>query len=257
MDRLYRFHVHTIVQNAKAVWWYEFHSLGAFSCLCAANNSLCRAHILLFTNWYALCYVLLSLYNDKLCYIIMYFLSLKYVQTLCTNFILSLTFIFIYDAVRWSCTSIESLLCYRWCTYSHTKLHIHKFGAACLTYDIKKKLWKRTSIQRNFNYYDTYHCVFHIFLMSDGLAHCRLTSLVKIFEMIKQLFNVIFDIVIALRICIDSFAHAVAMETSKIFIRASSVFSLLYKSKIPRKCSICTCRINVNFAWQNVFCVSL
>ena len=47
--------------------------------------------------------------------------------------------------------------------------------------------------------------------------------------MIKQLFNVVFDIVIALRIGIDSFAHVVATDTSKFFIRASSVLSLLEK----------------------------
>ena len=44
--------------------------------------------------------------------------------------------------------------------------------------------------------------------MSDGLAHCRLISVVKIFEMIKQPPNVIFDIVIALKIGIHNFTHA-------------------------------------------------
>ena len=41
--------------------------------------------------------------------------------------------------------------------------------------------------------------------MSDGLAHCRSIRVLKIFEMIKQLSNVIFDIIIALRIGIDNF----------------------------------------------------
>ena len=52
--------------------------------------------------------------------------------------------------------------------------------------------------------------------MSDGLAHCRSTSVVKIFEIIKQLSNVLFDIVIALRIGIHNFTHARAMDTAKI-----------------------------------------
>ena len=52
--------------------------------------------------------------------------------------------------------------------------------------------------------------------MSDGLAHCRSVSIVKIFEMIKQLSSVIFDIVIALRIGIHNFTHACAMNTAKI-----------------------------------------
>ena len=54
----------------------------------------------------------------------------------------------------------------------------------------------------------------YILLMSDGLAHCRSISVLKIFEMIKQLSNVIFDIVIALRIGIHNYAHA--MDTAKI-----------------------------------------
>ena len=52
--------------------------------------------------------------------------------------------------------------------------------------------------------------------MSDGLAHCRSVSVVKIFEMIKQLSNAIFDIVIALRIGVHNFTHARAMDTAKI-----------------------------------------
>ena len=52
--------------------------------------------------------------------------------------------------------------------------------------------------------------------MSDGLAHCRSISVLKLFEMIKQLSNVIFDIVIALRIGIHNFTHAGAMDTAKI-----------------------------------------
>ena len=52
--------------------------------------------------------------------------------------------------------------------------------------------------------------------MSDGLAHCRSISVLKLFEMIKQLSNVIFDVVIALRIGIHNFTHACAMDTAKI-----------------------------------------
>ena len=52
--------------------------------------------------------------------------------------------------------------------------------------------------------------------MSNGLAHCRSIGVVKIFEMIKQLSNVIFDIVIALRIGIHNFTHARVMDTAKI-----------------------------------------
>ena len=52
--------------------------------------------------------------------------------------------------------------------------------------------------------------------MSDGLAHCRSISVLKLFEMIKQLSNIIFDIVIALKIGIHNFTHARAMDTAKI-----------------------------------------
>ena len=52
--------------------------------------------------------------------------------------------------------------------------------------------------------------------MSDGLAHCRSISVLKIFEMIKQLSNVIFDIVIVLRIGIHNLTHARAMDTAII-----------------------------------------
>ena len=52
--------------------------------------------------------------------------------------------------------------------------------------------------------------------MSDGLAHCRSISVVKIFGMIKQLSNDIFDIVITLRIGIHNFTNAHAMDTAKI-----------------------------------------
>ena len=52
--------------------------------------------------------------------------------------------------------------------------------------------------------------------MSDGLAHCRSISVVKIFEMIKQLSNDIFDIVVALRIGIHNFTNAHARDTAKI-----------------------------------------
>ena len=63
--------------------------------------------------------------------------------------------------------------------------------------------------------------------MSDGLAHCRSISVVKIFEMIKKLSNIIFDIVIALRIGIHKFNHARAMDSAKIPFRASLDFSIL------------------------------
>ena len=52
--------------------------------------------------------------------------------------------------------------------------------------------------------------------MSNGLAHCRSIMAVKIFEMVKQPSNVIFEIVIALRIGIHNFTHASAMDTAKI-----------------------------------------
>ena len=82
--------------------------------------------------------------------------------------------------------------------------------------DTKKKLIKRTFIQRKLNHYDPHPCVFHILLMSVGLVHCSSISVVKIFEIIKQLSNVIFDIVIALRIDIHIFTHALVMDTAKI-----------------------------------------
>ena len=78
--------------------------------------------------------------------------------------------------------------------------------------------------------------------MSDGLAHCRSISVVKIFEMIKQLSSVIFDIVIALRIGIHNFTHARAMDTAKIPFGHLQTFPYCEKSKIPRKCSYCTCK---------------
>ena len=64
--------------------------------------------------------------------------------------------------------------------------------------------------------------------MSDGLAHCRSISVVKLFEMIKQLSNVIFDIVIALRIDIHNFTHARVMDTAKIH---SGIFRLFHNAK--------------------------
>ena len=73
--------------------------------------------------------------------------------------------------------------------------------------------------------------------MSDGLAHCRSISVVKIFEMIKQLSNVIFDIVIALRIGIHNLTHARAMNTAKIPFGHLQTFPYCEKSEIPRKCS--------------------
>ena len=67
--------------------------------------------------------------------------------------------------------------------------------------------------------------------MSDGLAHCRSIREVKIFEMIKQLSNCIFDIVIVLRIgmCIHNFTHACAMDTAKIPFGHLQTFSVLPK----------------------------
>ena len=56
----------------------------------------------------------------------------------------------------------------------------------------------------------------HIVLMSDGLAHCRSISLLKIFEMIKQLCSVMFDIVIAFKIGMHNFTYACVMVTAKI-----------------------------------------
>ena len=64
--------------------------------------------------------------------------------------------------------------------------------------------------------------------MSDGLVHCRSTSVVKVFETIKQLFNVIFDIAIALRIGKYNFAHAGAMDTAKFSL---SIFRLFRNAK--------------------------
>ena len=80
--------------------------------------------------------------------------------------------------------------------------------------------------------------------MPDGLAHCRSISVLKIFEMIKHLSNVIFDIVIALRIGIHNFTHACAMDTAKIPFGHLQTFLYCEKSEIPRKCSYCTCRTN-------------
>ena len=108
---------------------------------------------------------------------------------------------------------------------------------------LKRNIRKRTSIQRKLYDYDPHPCVFHILLMSNGLAHCRSIGVVKIFEMIKQLSNVIFDIVIALRIGIHNFTHASVMDTAKIPFRHLRTFPYCAKSEIPRKCSYCTCRI--------------
>ena len=69
--------------------------------------------------------------------------------------------------------------------------------------------------------------------MSDGLAHCRSISVLKLFEMIKQLSNVIFDIVIALRIGIHNFTHAHAMDTAKI---PSGIFRLFRIAKNRKFC---------------------
>ena len=93
--------------------------------------------------------------------------------------------------------------------------------------------------------------------MSDGLAHCRPISVVKISVMINQLSNVIFDIVIALRIGIHNFTHAHAMNTAKITFGHLLTFPNCEKSEIPPKCSYCKCRINFYCAWQNVFFVRL
>ena len=73
--------------------------------------------------------------------------------------------------------------------------------------------------------------------MSDGLAHCRSISVVKIFEIIKQLSNVIFDIVIALRIGIHNFTHAHAMDAAKIPFGHLQTFPYCENLEIPRKCS--------------------
>ena len=93
--------------------------------------------------------------------------------------------------------------------------------------------------------------------MSDGLAHCRSISVVNIFEMIKELSNVIFDIAIALRIGIHNFTHARAMDTAKIPFGHLQTFPYCGKSEIPRKCSNCTCRLIFYCGWQNVFFVHL
>ena len=89
--------------------------------------------------------------------------------------------------------------------------------------------------------------------MSDGLAHCRSIRVVKIFEMIKHLSNVIFDIVIALRICIHNWTHARAMDTAKIPFWHLQTFPYCEKSETPQKCSYCTCRINFYCVWQKYF----
>ena len=73
--------------------------------------------------------------------------------------------------------------------------------------------------------------------MADGLGHCRSISIIKIFEMIKQLSNNIFDIVIALRIGLHNFTHARAMNTAKIPFGHPQTFLYCEKSEIPRKCS--------------------
>ena len=64
--------------------------------------------------------------------------------------------------------------------------------------------------------------------MSDGLAHCRSISVLKIFEMIKQLSNVIFDIIIALRIGI----HVILlMHMPWILKFHSGIFRLFHIAK--------------------------
>ena len=70
--------------------------------------------------------------------------------------------------------------------------------------------------------------------MSDGLAHCRSISVLRIFEMIKQLSHVIFDIVIALRIGIQNFTYACAMDTAKFLFGHLQTFPHGEKSEIPR-----------------------
>ena len=73
----------------------------------------------------------------------------------------------------------------------------------------------------------------------------------------KQLSNVIFDIVIALRIGIHNFTPARAMDTAKIPFGHIQTFPYCEKSEIPQKGSYCTCRINFYCVWQNVFFVRL
>ena len=94
--------------------------------------------------------------------------------------------------------------------------------------------------------------------MSDGLAHCRSISVVKIFEKIKQVSNVIFDIVIALKICIHNFTHAHAMDTTKISFGHLQTFPYCEKSEIE---NVVTARAESIFTvygcWQNVFFVHL
>ena len=58
----------------------------------------------------------------------------------------------------------------------------------------------------------------------------RSISVLKIFEMIKQLSNVLFDIVIALRIGIHNFIYARAMDTAKIAFGHLQTFLYCEKS---------------------------
>ena len=65
--------------------------------------------------------------------------------------------------------------------------------------------------------------------MTDGLAHYRSTSVVEIFEIIKQRFCVIFEIVIALRVRTHNFAHVGAMGIAKFSFGHLSDFSIIQK----------------------------
>ena len=60
--------------------------------------------------------------------------------------------------------------------------------------------------------------------MSNGLAHCISISVVKLFEIIKQLYNVIFDIVISLRTGMHNFTYAHAMNAVKFSFGPLQIF---------------------------------
>ena len=90
--------------------------------------------------------------------------------------------------------------------------------------------------------------------MYDRLADCKSISVIQIVEMIKQLSNVIFDIVIALRIGIHNFTHARAMDAAKIPFGQLKTFSLNRKFRE----NVVTARAESFYCvWQNVFSVRL
>ena len=68
--------------------------------------------------------------------------------------------------------------------------------------------------------------------MSDGLVHCRSISVLKIFEMIKQLSHVIYDIVIALRLVYTILLMHVSWILLKFYSGIFRLFCIAKNRKI-------------------------